>query len=209
MMPDHPRTACVKKPFGEHVQPLSTHRSTTTLQQPECWFKLVVFFFFFHSNSWYRTEIFIDWMLLQSFTNTYQKQRTLARQTKGSILLSSWRSLLPCGHGARPDPLLEHKDAGATSKRQRLTVKSKLKNSTVMNTSSARTNTARSEGVSTNTFPTTQMQLPERPLVLGICGVEQLEQCQRAGQHGKGLATPGKVMFSITEIKHCSTAKFI
>lgn len=68
-----------------------------------------------------------------------------------------------------------------------------------MNMSSAHTNTARSEGVSTNTFPTTQMQLPERPLVLGICGVEQLEQCQRAGQHGKGLATPGKVTFSITE----------
>lgn len=31
----------------------------------------------------------------------------------------------------------------------------------------------------------------------------------KAAQHGKGLETPSKVMFSITEIKHCSTAKFI
>lgn len=51
-----------------------------------------------------------------------------------------------------------------------------------MNMSSACTNTARSEGVSTNTFPTTQMQLPKRLLVLGACTVEQLEQYQSASQ---------------------------
>lgn len=51
-----------------------------------------------------------------------------------------------------------------------------------MNVSSACINTARSEGVSTNTFPTTQMQLPKRLLVLGTCTVEQLEQYQSASQ---------------------------
>lgn len=48
------------------------------------------------------------------------------------------------------DPPSQHRDAAAAGERQRLAGKSRLKNSSVQNTPSARTNTAGAGGVSAN-----------------------------------------------------------
>lgn len=135
-------------------------------------------------------------MLLQPFPFVHKhlpetkNPHTKKPKTASCCILNSLVPLL--------DLLLEQKDAGA--KRKRLRVNSKLKNSTVTDTSSARTNAARAEGVTNKHLPNhTNAIAKEAP----VCGDLQHWGHLQAGQHSQALETPPKGMFSIREIKHC------